>query len=104
MAGTCRFRGRGLPVAPPRPRPAPAPPGAPAPSGGDPARREGSAPGGGADPIAALLADLRGRPVTIQVGDRLLTGRLLLADPAVLVDGSGRATFVRPEAVVAVTF
>ncbi len=74
--------------------------------GGDAIRRAGvdAARRGGGDAIADLLAGLRGREVTLQVGERLLTGKLLLADPVVLVDGAGRATFVRPGAVLAVTF
>jgi len=56
------------------------------------------------DPVSDLLADLRGREVTLQVGNRLLSGKLIMTDPVVLVDGEGRATFVRAAAIVAVTF
>ncbi|BAD39992.1 hypothetical protein [Symbiobacterium thermophilum] len=100
MPIACRFARRGMLVAPRR---LTAP-------GGPVSRVEGSTAGsggdrsGGRDPIVELLAELRGRAVTLQVGQRLLTGRLILADPVVIVDGQGRATCARPEAVVAVTF
>jgi len=56
------------------------------------------------DPLGPLLASLRGRRVTLLVGGRLLTGKLVLADPVTLVDGAGRATVVRRSAIQAVRF
>lgn len=121
MQHAFRFVQQGVPVAPWRGRPVQARTGgARPPAGAAPAGGSGGKPGGGrqaggdarvaddgdpgGDPMSDLLADLRGRELTLQVGNRLLTGKLIMADPVVLVDGEGHATFVRPAAIVAVTF
>ncbi|MBP2019661.1 hypothetical protein J2Z79_003103 [Symbiobacterium terraclitae] len=56
------------------------------------------------DPLAGVLAALRGHQVTLLVGGRLLAGKLISADPVILVDGAGNATAVRRSAISAVRF
>lgn len=89
VSGPGSFSFRGLKVAPPGPAPA------------DPGVQR---PGPAQDPIRELLRSLRGREVLLQVGDRLIAGKLVTCDPVLLVDGEGRSTLVRLEAIQAVTF
>lgn len=56
------------------------------------------------DPISALLRDLRGREVALQLGGTRLVGRLVTLDPVIIVGPTGRATLVRSEAIMAVEF
>lgn len=109
MQNACRFARRSMRVARRQTGPGPArAPAAPRQSDGGhhAGRNDGRNDSRGpcADALADLLAGLRGRKVTLQVGARLRTGKVILADPVVLVDGEGRATFVRPDAILAVTF
>jgi len=58
----------------------------------------------GSDPLADLLRSLRGHQVTLQVGERLVTGKLITADPIIIVGPAGEATMVAPDAVKSVQF
>jgi len=87
-----RFAFTGLPATPREQRQGPQQPGEP------------ERPAARCDPVAALLHDLRGREVTLQVGGRLVTGRLITVSPVIVVDAEGRSTLVRTEAIAAVTF
>lgn|GEM_PF-2545095 len=92
MRRASRFQWNGLPVAPWR--------GAP-PVG---EARRPAAPECQSEALRDLLAALRGHEVTLLVGNRWLAGKLVSADPVVLVDRAGRVTQVRTGAVRAVTF
>ncbi|MGE5673482.1 MAG: hypothetical protein ACM3XM_06295 [Mycobacterium leprae] len=56
------------------------------------------------DPILALLTSLRGRQVTLGVGQHLLTGKLVTADPVTLVGPNGEVTIVAPGQVISIQF
>jgi len=54
--------------------------------------------------MALLLRQLVGRELRLLVGRTHLSGRLVTAEPAVLVTAEGRAAVVRAEAVVSVEY
>lgn len=56
------------------------------------------------DPLLSLLSSLRGRQITLQVGERLVTGKLVTTDPLILVGPAGEATMVVPGVVKSVQF
>lgn len=60
--------------------------------------------GAGMSDIRQLLRRLRGREVTLQVGELLRTGRLITVDPVILVGAAGIATMVRYDAILAVDY
>jgi len=93
------FAFSGVPVAPWKPQQAMAEAAQPRSLGGPAAGRSNPQ-----DPIRELLQSLRGREVVLQVGDRLVVGKLITHDPVLLVDQEGRSTLVRFEAIQAVTF
>jgi hypothetical protein len=57
-----------------------------------------------ADPMALLLRQLIGRQLRVLVGRIELSGKLVTADPVVLVTAQGRAAMVRTEAIVSVEY
>lgn len=56
------------------------------------------------DPMAALLRRLVGRELRVLVGRTHLSGRLVSADPVVLVTAEGRVAALRAEAIGSVEY
>lgn len=55
-------------------------------------------------PLLSVLLGLRGRQLTLLAGGRELSGKLVTAEPLVLVDGQGEATLVELEQVDSVAY
>lgn len=55
-------------------------------------------------PLLPILEGLRGRQVTLQVRDRLLSGRLISLDPLTLVGEQGGVTVTLLKEVAAVEY
>jgi len=68
------------------------------------ARGDAAQPRPTRDPIRDLLRSLRGRQVTLQVGERLVTGKLITTDPIIIVGPVGEATMVAPGVLKSVQF
>lgn len=58
----------------------------------------------GPSPLLDLLAQLRGRPVTLLVGGHMLCGRVLSVEPLLLTDGEGKAIQVDPARIQSCQF
>lgn len=56
------------------------------------------------NPFRDLLRSLRGRQVGLLLGGREVEGRLVIADPVVLVGPQGEARLVRPEHIQSVRY
>lgn len=93
MSRACWFAAAGLPLQP-----------LPVPVIRAPGDRGGDRGGGGADQVESLLRRLIGREVVLQVGPVLLRGRLVTAEPVILVSSEGVATLVRLEAILSVAY
>ncbi len=58
----------------------------------------------GPAPLFDLLAQLRGRPVTLLVDGHQLRGRVVSVHPLLLADGEGKATQVDPARIQSCQF